>query len=97
MTAQDYFDLSREAYDAVNRPQIFRKMTQDLRMPASVIEEAFLKDNPDLSSDMVTITCKDGRIQEARICLTRNLEPRSCGRDAARDCTLSSAVMDSIP
>ena len=90
LTAQAYFDLSREAHDAVNRPQIFRKMTTDLRMPASVIEEAFLKDNPKLSPDMVTVTCENGRIQEARICLTRDLEPRRCGGDTRRDCTLQT-------
>jgi ribonuclease T2 len=97
LTATEYFELSREAYEAVNRPQIFRNMTKDLRMPASVIEEAFLTDNPGLSPDMVTITCKDDRIQEARICLTRDMEPRRCGRDAVRDCTLSNAIMDAIP
>ena len=93
LQAQEYFDLSREAFASVNRPQIFRKMTQDLRMPASVIEEAYLKDNPDLSPDMVTITCKDGRIQEARICLTRDLEPRRCGRDVIRDCRAKSVTV----
>ena len=96
LTAREYFDLSREAFEAVNRPQIFRKMTKDLRMPASVIEEAFLKDNPDLSPDMVTITCKDGRIQEARICLTRDLEPRQCGADVRRDCSMDNALMAPI-
>ena len=64
----------------VNRPEVLRKLDQPVTLPASVIEEAFLQANPGWSADMVTITCKDGHIQEARICLTRDLEPRDLRR-----------------
>ena len=47
---------------------------------------------PALAADMLTITCKAGHIQEARICLTRALDPRECGADVARDCTLPDAL-----
>ena len=33
----------------------------------------------------------DGHIQEARICLSRDLEPVPCGRDVARDCKMTNA------
>jgi len=42
------------------------------------------------------ITCKDTRIQEARICLTKDLEPRRCGADVIRDCTLDRALFEAI-
>ena len=45
----------------------------------------------------VTVTCKDGHIQELRICLTRDLGPRPCGRDVARDCQALDAVIEPIP
>jgi len=61
------------------------------------VEEAFLKDNPRLTPDMITITCKSGRIQEARICLSKSLDPVPCGRDVIRDCTLQDALFDPIP
>jgi ribonuclease T2 len=31
-------------------------------------------------------------VQELRLCLSRDLEPRTCGRDVERDCTLQEAV-----
>jgi ribonuclease T2 len=37
-----------------------------------VIEEAFLEANPDLEPDMLTVTCRAGRVQEVRLCLTRS-------------------------
>jgi ribonuclease T2 len=92
LSAFEYFALSRLAYEQINRPEILRGLERDLRLPADVIEEAFLEENPQLNDEMVTVTCRDGRIQEMRICLTRDLEPRVCGRDVAQDCSLRDAL-----
>lgn len=86
-----YFDLSRTAYAAVERPQVLRDLSRPVTLPADVIEEAFLRENPRMRPDQITITCRGDYIQEVRICLTRDLELRSCGRDVQRDCTLSDA------
>ncbi|PWK60274.1 ribonuclease T2 family protein [Roseicyclus mahoneyensis] len=92
LSAQDYFRLSRLAYEGVNRPALLRRLDRPVRLPATVIEEAFLEENPALSADMLTVTCREGRVQEVRICLTRDLEPRDCARDVARDCSLQDAL-----
>ncbi len=96
LSAPDYYALSREAYGRLERPEIFRKLKDSVRLPASVVEDAFLKDNPRLTSDMLTITCRDGRIQEARLCLSKSLDPVPCGRDVIRDCTLEDALFDPV-
>ena len=96
LTAEDFYDLAREAYDRVNRPAIFRKLDQAVRLPAAVVEQAFLEENPDWQPDQITITCKAGRIQEARLCLTRSLEPRRCGEDVVRDCRAADALFEPI-
>ncbi|MEJ2030801.1 MAG: ribonuclease T2 [Maritimibacter sp.] len=96
IAAQDYYALVREAYARVERPDVLRKLDHAVRLPASVVEEAFLAANPDLTPDMITITCDQGYIQEARICLTRDLEPRDCGADTRRDCSLSGALLEPV-
>lgn len=96
LSAEDYYDTARKAFDAVTRPEVFRKLDRAVKLPASVVEEAFLQDNPALSPDMITITCKADRIQEARICLSKDLEPVTCGADVVRDCTLDDALFDPI-
>ncbi|MGJ8602883.1 MAG: ribonuclease T2 family protein [Marivita sp.] len=96
LSAADYFALSREAYGTVTRPEIFRRLNRSVRLPASVVEEAFLAANPELAPDMVTITCKSNRIQEARICLSKSLEPVPCGQDVVRDCTAQDALFEPI-
>ena len=80
----------------MTRPAVFRKITGDIRLPASVVEEAFLKANPAMEADGVTVTCKSGYIQEVRLCLSKTLEPVPCGRDVIRDCTLDDALFTPI-
>ncbi|MCK0141009.1 ribonuclease T2 [Aliiroseovarius sp. F20344] len=91
-----YYDLIRDAFGKVNRPEVFRKLEDPVRLPASVVEEAFLQANPEWEPDMLTITCKGDRIQEARLCLTKDLEPRICARDVRRDCSATKALLDPV-
>ncbi|MFQ6547575.1 ribonuclease T2 family protein [Aestuariibius sp. 2305UL40-4] len=92
----DYLDLSREMYGRVVRPELLRQLRQEVQLPAHVIEEAFLADNPQLEPDGITITCKAGRIAEARICFSRDLEPVLCAADVVRDCTANDALFAPI-
>jgi len=92
LVAQDYFALSRHAYENVVLPVVFRRLERAVKLPASVVEDAFLKANPEWEPDMLTITCKDGYIQEARLCLSRDLKPVPCGQDVVRDCRMRDAV-----
>jgi ribonuclease T2 len=92
LSASEYYETSRRAYASVTRPAVFRKLDRTVKLPASVVEDAFLKENPTLTRDNITITCRQGYIQEARICLSRDLTPVPCGRDVIKDCTLKDAV-----
>lgn len=93
LTPRDYFATSRRAYAAVRRPQALRR-AEPVRLPARAVEAAFLEADPALFADAITITCREGRIQEARICLDRDdLAPRACGPDVIRDCRQDDALL----
>ena len=96
LSPDDYYAFAREAYNRFTRPAIFRRLEDPVTLPASLIEEAFMRDNDGLDADEITITCRSNRIQEARICLTRDLELRECGSDVSRDCTLDDALFDPV-
>ncbi|WP_438271104.1 ribonuclease T2 family protein [Shimia thalassica] len=96
LSAEGYYALSREAYESVTRPAVFRKLDKTIKLPASVVEDAFLKANPQLEPDMITITCRDSFIQEARVCLSKDLSPVPCGQGVVRDCSLSNARFDPV-
>lgn len=96
LSAAAYYALSREAYGRVVRPPVFRKLDKAVKLPASVVEEAFLQANPGMVPDGVTITCRDGHIQETRICLSRDLDPVPCGQDVVRDCRAKDALFTPV-
>lgn len=96
LSPDDFYALAQRAYDGVVRPEVFRRLEDPVTLPAAVVEEAFLKDNPDLTDRGLTVTCRDGAIQEVRICLTKDLEPRACGADVSRDCSLDDALFEPI-
>ena len=93
LSATDYFALARKAYTTVNRPAIFRKLKTDITLPASVVEAAFMDTNPTLLQNQITITCQADKIQEVRICLTKDMKLIKCGRDVSHDCALRNAGM----
>lgn len=92
LSAPAYYALSRDAYARIIRPAVFRKLDQDIVLPASVVEEAFLKANPDMQRDGVTVTCRNNHIQEVRVCLSKSLDPVPCGQDVVRDCRMKDAL-----
>lgn len=96
LSAKDYYALSRLTYRSVERPEILRLVNDRLRLSAKVIEDAFLEVNPDWTADMLTVTCRDGFVQEVRLCLNRQIEPTVCGADVRRDCRIPNAIFDPI-
>lgn len=96
LAARDYFATLRRARDSITIPPVFAAIDHDITIDPSVIEDAFLEQNSQLDADGLTVTCKQGKIQEVRICLTRALQPRACAADVARDCTLQGAELDAV-
>ena len=96
LAAADYFALARRAYAGVVIPPVLAGLNRDVKLPALVVEQAFTEANPGLDPTAITITCDQGYIQEARICLTKALAFRPCGADAARDCRMQDAVMEAV-
>ena len=92
----DYLALSRAAFGRIERPQVLRRLGETVRIAPGVVEAAFLQANSDLAPDRITITCRADHIQEARICLTKDLVPRRCGADVVTDCTAPSALLTPV-
>ena len=86
LSAQGYYQAVRDAAAAVAIPPVFRMLPRDVRLPAPVVEDAFIAVNPAMGRDGITVTCDGGRVDEVRICLTRDLQPRPCAPDSRRDC-----------
>ncbi len=87
LSARAYFDLAREAYDSIKRPEVLRKVTEEITLPPTVVKDAFLEANPNLKPSQMSVKCRDGMISEVRICFTKDLELRTCDPATARACS----------
>ena len=71
-----YYGAIRAAFDALDLP---RPAAGPL--PPSGLLEDLRARNPAIPEDGASVTCRDGTVQELRVCLTPDLRPRAC--DAA--------------
>lgn len=86
LSAGTYYARARAAFEAVRQPEVFRQIDAPLKFPALLVEQAFIKANPQLAPEMITVICKAGYFSEVRICLDKQLNPRACAPVTARDC-----------
>lgn len=92
-----YLALTRAAAETVRIPPGLSAAGRDARMAPAAVEAAFLRANPGLSADGVTVLCRDGLLREVRVCLTRALAPRDCAPDARRDCRARAITLPAAP
>lgn len=94
LSVHRYFETMRDAWDSITIPPVFDGLNRDVSLPPAVVEDAFIEANPALTRNAITVTCRDGALQEVRICLTKALEPRDCAPDTRRDCQRHSILME---
>ncbi|WBU60807.1 ribonuclease T2 [Paracoccus albus] len=96
LSAAGYYDATRDAWDVVTLPDYFVDLDKDISIPPKLIEDAFIEYNPGMSADGITVTCRGEDLQEVRICLTKDLEPRDCAPDIRRDCDRDAVIMERV-
>ena len=88
-----YFETLRAARERVNIPPIAPEPGQYRSVSPAEVERAFLQSNPGLGEDHIAVTCDRHRLREVRICMTTDLEYRSCPQVDRRACKRRSIVM----
>jgi len=90
---QGYFETTRTAFERVTIPREYKEAQQDQSIDPDDVENAFLKANPQLKNSAIAVTCRDQLIREVRICMSKDLEFRSCAEVNKRACRAKNAVM----
>lgn len=82
----DYFRTADKALAVAHIPAPFAAPRADQQLPPAQILAAFQAANPGLPPHSMTLTCSRGELSEVRLCLTRELTPRTCGRGVRDSC-----------
>ena len=95
-SADSYFEGVRKARAVVKIPDSFIELASPLTVAPADVEAAFIKANPGLSAEAISVTCSSKRLSEVRICLTKELGFRACPEVDKRACRRDSVVMPPV-
>lgn len=93
LSQEDYFATVRAAHDRLTLPSISSTDGSYRTMAPKDVEMAFEASNPGLQPDHFAVTCDRRRLREVRICMTLDLEYRSCPDVNRRACRRTSIVV----
>ena len=91
-----YFETVRKARAVVKIPEPYLDPKAPLTVTPDEVEDAFVKANPGLPRDAISVTCDHRRLGEVRICMSRDLQFRSCPDVDTRACRRDKVVMPPV-
>jgi ribonuclease T2 len=86
LDAQEYFNTADRAAAVLRIPTTLEAPRSDQSLTAERIVNLFQAANPQLPAGAMTVACNRAELSEVRVCLTRDLKPRSCGRGVHSNC-----------
>lgn len=92
----DFFATVRAARERVAIPPAYRRLDRYMSVRPEAVEAAFVAANPGLAETGMAVTCDRHRLREVRICLTRDLDFRSCPEVDRRGCRQGSVAMPPV-
>ena len=94
--ARAYFENIRKARAAVKIPEEFLQLSESKTIAPEALEAAFIKVNPGLSSSAISVVCSSRRLSEVRVCMSKDLQFRSCEEIDRRACRRDEVVMPPV-
>jgi ribonuclease T2 len=86
LDAREYFNMADRATAAAKIPAALEAPRSDQSLTSDRIVTLFQSANPQLPGGAIAVTCNRAELSEVRVCLTRDLKLRSCGRGVHSNC-----------
>ena len=96
LSASAYFDAVRKARAAVKVPEEYSKLDKPLTVSPAAVSAAFLKANPGLPANALSVACDKKRITDVRVCLSMDFAFRDCGSLARYACRRDELLMPAM-
>lgn len=93
LNQRDYFAKVREAFRRIRLPSDLSRGETSLTVSADQIEERFIAANPGMSRRGIAASCEGKRLEEVRICLTKDLSFRDCPEVDGDGCKISQITL----
>ena len=92
----EYFRTADRATAVLHIPSVFAAPRADQHFSPAQILAAFGVANPALPPHAMTVACSRNELSEVRLCLTRGLLPRPCGRGVRDSCPAAPILVRAV-
>jgi ribonuclease T2 len=96
LSASAYFETIRKARAVVKIPPEYMQVSDTLTVSPDEVEEAFVRANPGLARDAIAVGCDNRRLQEVRICMSKDFGFRACPEVDRRACRRERLIMPPV-
>ena len=96
LSARAYFDTIRRARATVKIPEQYLALQDPLTVSPTEVEDAFVKANPGMTRTSIAVACDTKRLNEVRICMSKDFKFQDCPDVAQRSCRLDKLVMPPV-
>jgi len=96
LPARAYFETIRKARAMVKILEDFLDLKQPRTVAPGEVEDASIAANPGLSHDGIAVGCDAKRLNEVRICLSKDLKFRDCTEVDQRACRRDQVLMPRV-
>lgn len=96
LTPHGYFGLARKLYTGIKTPERFSNPMEAQHVSPDEIEQAFIKANPGLKPDMISVSCSGTKLREIRICFNKEGGLTACGNNERRSCSASKIFIPPV-
>jgi ribonuclease T2 len=93
MDARGYFAKSRQAFQAVRIPAAFRGPSAQVTVKPAAFKRQLAEANPGWREDTLAILCAGRFLQEVRVCMTKDLQPRKCPPSVRDRCSATEMLV----
>ena len=91
-----YFETIRKARAAVKIPEELLRLSKPKMISPEELEAEFIKVNPGLGASSISVTCDSRRLNEVRICMSKDLQFRPCDENDRRACRRDQVLMPPV-
>jgi ribonuclease T2 len=91
-----YFDTVRKARAVVKIPAEYLEPVSPREVSAHEVEQAFIKSNPGLPANAISVGCDSKRVSDVKICLSKDFHFQECSELEKRACQRPKLVMPAV-
>ena len=96
LSANAFFETVRKARAVVKIPANYLELDRPIMVTPDEITEAFLKSNPGLPRSAIAVSCDSRRLDEVRVCLTKDFSFHDCVEVTRRACKRDKIFMPAV-